>query len=293
VAKLKSGAITISDLKDYLGTHSDFAFELRVLEMLKRFGLECEHGGHYEDPVTKKSREFDIRASGNYEKARVRLAIECKNIRENFPILVSCVPRHEHESYHQVAIMSEPSSTVNGVRLSSLHVPRSDSISIRGDYSLYKAGELVGKSTSQVGRATDNSIVANDVELYEKWGQCLGSAHGLVERMYWDDDGPEMFGCVIPCVIVPDGRLWGVAYNIDGTQIGVPEPMDRCSCYADKAFRMGTDLAIDTYWISHVEIMTFSGLERFVMEHLQDVDGYCKIFSPDGINGAFDRRRES
>lgn len=31
------------------------------------------------------------------------MAIECKNIRDNYPILISFVPRHEQESYHQIA----------------------------------------------------------------------------------------------------------------------------------------------------------------------------------------------
>ena len=95
MAKLKNEPIVKSDMLEYLTSYSDFSFELTVLKMLRELELECEHGGHYEDPVTNKSREFDIRAIKTIEQYRVRLAIECKNIRENFPILISCVPRHD------------------------------------------------------------------------------------------------------------------------------------------------------------------------------------------------------
>ena len=60
----------------------------------------------------------------------------------------------------------------------TIHNSRAETLSIRGKHSMYKRGEPVGKSTVQVGRASDGSISANDSELYEKWEQCLGSAAG-------------------------------------------------------------------------------------------------------------------
>ncbi|MGQ0555763.1 MAG: hypothetical protein ACT4PN_07455 [Nitrospiraceae bacterium] len=185
--KLKGDRILQSDLLEYLNTYSDFSFELAVLKMLRENGLSCEHGGLYEDAVTKKSREFDIRAIITIQRCRVQLAIECKNIRENFPILISCVPRHEQESYHQVALVHEPKSDSSFMSL-TIHNSRAETLSIRDEHSMYKRGEPVGKSTVQVGRAWDLSISANDSELYEKWGQCLGSAADLVDRVYWDGD---------------------------------------------------------------------------------------------------------
>ena len=102
MSKLKTDRIKKTDLLKYLNSHSDFSFELSVLKMLRESDVECQHGGHYQDPVTAKSREFDIRAIKTIGKFRVRMAVECKNIRENFPILVSCIPRHEQDGYHEV-----------------------------------------------------------------------------------------------------------------------------------------------------------------------------------------------
>jgi hypothetical protein len=62
MAKLKTDEILPEDLVEYLNSYSDFSFELAVLKMLRTSDIDCEHGGYYEDPITKKSREFDIRA---------------------------------------------------------------------------------------------------------------------------------------------------------------------------------------------------------------------------------------
>jgi hypothetical protein len=69
VARLKSDPIGVAELTKYLETESDFDFELRVLHSLQDIGVNCEHGGHYEDPVTKKSREFDIRLRAKHRGA--------------------------------------------------------------------------------------------------------------------------------------------------------------------------------------------------------------------------------
>lgn len=108
--RLNDSAINSADLLGYLNGFSDFAFELKTLEMLRAHSLECEHGGLYEDPVTNKMREFDIRAVARNDHFAVHLAVECKNVQENYPLLVTCVPRHPSESYHEVAILREPNA---------------------------------------------------------------------------------------------------------------------------------------------------------------------------------------
>ena len=60
--QLKSDQITRVDIEEYLADYADFSFELRVLKELTDLKIKCQHGGTYEDPITKKSREFDIRA---------------------------------------------------------------------------------------------------------------------------------------------------------------------------------------------------------------------------------------
>jgi hypothetical protein len=293
MAKLKTEATTQSDFLEYLSGYSDFSFELTVLKMLREHEVACDHGGHYVDPVTNKSREFDIRAVKTIDKYRVRMSVECKNIRENFPILVSCVPRHEDENYHQVALVSERKRDSNTYGPMFMHQSRAKVLDIRGLHSLYAAGSPVGKSTVQVGRAMDGSITANDSELYEKWGQCLSSLDGMAKSIYWDGDEDDPLDAYIstafPFVVVPNGRLWVASYDLDGKCVSDPTPVDRCSCFIGKDYKMGTELASARLWISHLEIVTLDGLRSFVESHLMTVEGMQKIFAHEGIVDAYER----
>ncbi len=288
--KLKPNAINISDLIEYLDSCSDFSFELSVLKMLRENGLECEHGGLYEDPATGKSREFDIRAIKTVSDRRVRLAIECKNIRRNFPILISCIPRQSEESYHQIAIVSEPKSDdYLGVPL--IHKSRAYTLSIRGEHAIYKENEPVGKSTAQVGRALDGSITANDGELYDKWSQAISSLADLASRLYWDgdkDDTEETIrSTIIPVIVVPNDRLWQVVYDSDGNNIQEPTLTDHCSCFIDKCFTIGSKLASTNFFVSHIEIMTFDGLQNFVGNYMSIESNMESLFPQEGIIEAF------
>jgi len=297
MAKLKNDPILEADMLEYLNAYSDFSFELVVLKMLREHVFDCEHGGHYEDPVTNKSREFDIRAIKTIHKYRVRMAIECKNIRENFPILISCIPRHEKESYHQIALVSEPKKDSSYLAAPSILQSRTNTFDIRGEHSLYKPIDPVGKSTVQVGRATDGTISANDAELYDKWGQCLSSASDLVERVYWDggrkDSEDFYFSAVFPFVVVPNGRLWIVSYDVDGNRVSDPSLTVRCSCFIDKDYKMGTQLARASMSLSHIEIVTFDGMRSFVEEYLMSEERMEKIFSKEGIKSALQRRAKA
>jgi|GEM_PF-579700 len=297
MAKLKTDRICQSDILEYLKAYSDFSFELAVLKMLRESGLICEHGGLYEDAVTKKFREFDVRAITEIQRRRVRLAIECKNVRENFPILISCVPRHEQESYHQVALVGEPDPS-ESFTASTFHQSRAKTISIRGEHSIYKQGEPVGKNTVQVGKVIDGTITSNDSELYEKWGQCLSSAVDLVDQAYWDgdddDEKQETYqSMVIPFVVVPNERLWVVMYDEDGKRVSDPESSNRCSCFIHKNYEMGTKMAGTRMWLSHVEIVTIDGMQSFVQRYLGSEEAIGQLFPKEGIIAALQRAAEA
>jgi hypothetical protein len=285
--KLKQEVIEQSDLIEHLDSQSDFDFELSVLKTITDLGIECEHGGHYEDPVTNKSREFDIRAVKTIENYRVRMSIECKNIRENFPILISCVPRQEHEAYHEIAELHDPAS--DSVHMAHFFANRSRANTRRllGKSSLYKSGDPVGKCTVQVGRLENGALSANDSELYEKWGQCLSSADDLFKRAYSDGrkdkKKKEFFSCVIPFVVVPNGRLWSVEYTADGSRKTPPTPVARVSCFSGKVYRMGDAMQGEYIRVSHIEIVTLDGLVSFIETSLKTEEGIKTIFPEIGI----------
>lgn len=99
--KLIPNPITETDIEEYLNDFADFSFELRVLKELSGLSLRCEHGGTYDDPVTGKSREFDIRALYQEGAIRVHLSVECKNLHPNFPLVMHCLRRKQNEAYNE------------------------------------------------------------------------------------------------------------------------------------------------------------------------------------------------
>lgn len=207
MAKLKPDPIAEADLIDFIDHDSDFGFEITVLNRLLAKGFECEHGGSYEDPFTNKPREFDLRATKRITRTVIRLAVECKNLRENFPLLVSCLPRRAEESFHEVIVSIDPKRCTLS-EPANMHVPafeaRARNIRFAGAESIYKPAEMVGKSVAQVGRTGDNSITGGDSEVYSKWAQALSSAQALMERCYDDgENGPEKLylSVVVPVLV--------------------------------------------------------------------------------------------
>jgi hypothetical protein len=285
--KLRPDSVGVTDLEEYLREFSDFAFELRVLKMLRDLKVECEHGGLYEDPVTKKSREFDIRAIRTVGNDSLRMPIECKNVRENFPLLISCVPRHSDESYHSVAVVREPTGHMYRP---AVFESRAQVVRLEGDQSVYKPGEPVGKSIAQVGRRNDGSLIANDSEFHKKWGQCLASAHDLLDQMYYegdDDDSDEVhLGSVIPFVVVPDDMLWIAVYDDTGNLVRRPERATRCSCFVGKHYYMGSNISGAGFVVSHIEVVTISGLQSFVSNSLGTEAFYEQVFPTDAVVNA-------
>src|SRR3989337_2844914 len=100
--RLKDDPITAQDFVDFVNHDSDFAFEMRVLAQLRELGFECSHSGTYRDPVTEKFRQYDIRAVKHQNQSTLALAVECKNFRPNYPILLSAVPRTLPEAFHDL-----------------------------------------------------------------------------------------------------------------------------------------------------------------------------------------------
>ena len=68
MAKLSEEPITAEDLSEYIKSYSDFAFEIKVCNVLKAEGYQCQHSGTYTDPVAQRIREFDIYVLPNYSE---------------------------------------------------------------------------------------------------------------------------------------------------------------------------------------------------------------------------------
>lgn len=262
----KDTQISEPELIDYLDSTSDFAFELRCLEKLTTLRFQCDHGGSYSDPVSKKTRQFDIRAYKSQGLMNVRCAVECKNLRHNFPLLIMCMPRLFKESYHEVIVSYPKEYVKQHTWQGSAFADTCKACRIRSSQSVYTDGDFVGKSCAQVGVATDGSIVARDNDVYDKWSQALASA----DQLAYDsgEEGPRRknisFSLTLPMVVVPDGTLWQVNYKSDGTRQNKPVQTNRCSFFVDQQYSIG-DMQNKTFTISHLEFITLTGLENLLI----------------------------
>lgn len=281
MSKLSSNPVTQSDIKKFLSHYSDFSFELRVLKKFMDMGFKCSHGGTYEDPVTRKSREYDIRALLQTEFLRVHLSIECKNLRDNFPLVVHCLERKGNESYNELIHSFEPRMLTQQVGPISLPVPGiiENSRSIRfQQFSLYPKKQFVAKSADQIGKRLDNGeITASDGEIFDKISQAINSSIDLIsEAHYLDTDiSPAHFTLVFPVLVIPDSSLWQAKYSDDGAQIGEPEQINHVSYYIGKEWTVGDKPHLLSYTISHLEIVTFSEIQNFVEKYLGEHVNLC------------------
>ncbi len=280
------------ELTDFLNNHSDFSFEINVLKTLVGLGFACEHGGSYKDPVTNKPRAFDIRATKDLEKRILRFAVECKNLRENYPLLVSCVPRSDEEAFHDLVLSVHP-DTIPLRSPSPLHSsamePRSKTMRMTGARSLYPNGDYVGKSCEQVGKTAQGDITASDSDVYAKWSQALSSADDLIYEAFTDGSertGDVCLSLVFPILVVPDGRLWVVEFDAGGHRTCQPRRTDRCSYFINLLYRHGGGLTNDEMTISHLEFVTVTGLSQFADQLYGSDERLSQSFPLDDALGA-------
>ena len=92
MAKIRDQPITSAEIEKYLNSQDDFALEMQVYSLASSLEYQVSHGGTYEDPITKKPRQYDIRAFVERNERRVDLAIECKSLKQSYPLVVSRIP---------------------------------------------------------------------------------------------------------------------------------------------------------------------------------------------------------
>ena len=235
MAKPFQKELTAADLTDYVNSESDFAFEIRVIKELQKAG-DVVHGGTYTDAITGKSRQFDIRVTISNDWRVNRLAVECKNLKTTFPLLVSCLPRRDDEAFQHIALSIDiayhtfPEADQGRIAcLANEAFVRT--LSMANANCMYKTGEPVGKTLAQVGRDSNNLFNVNDSEIYGKWSQALSSADDLVAMCPDDGKSKECsycFSSVIPVLIVRMGGYGAVC--LTSTEIGRLNPSRPIAC---------------------------------------------------------------
>jgi hypothetical protein len=244
--------LTAEDLRAYINTQDDFAFEREVYHKAHGLGFYADHAGLYEDPVTNKPRQFDIRASKTVRDQRIGLTIECKGLSTAYPLLVSCVPRSQAECFHEVLY----TDNVPGVGGSFTRVS-----SKRGSRWLYREGEPVGKSMRQVRRDNRGELTGGD-EVFDKWMQALASAAELVadaaNQLSVPGTGKPRYVALLPVLVISDNTLWVADYASNGRLARDPFTVQEITFYLGRTYELSRERL--TFTISHLHIYTRSHL---------------------------------
>lgn len=278
MAKLRADEISEKDISEWIASCDDFDFELSVFHGCIERGITASHGGTYQDPITKKDRQFDIRAQLTKGSCTVRMAIECKNLRRNYPLLVSRVPMRTEESYHEVII--------SGRRRRKLPtpepLPQTDTCRVDGT-NLLPPIDYTGKSTAQIGRTISpphDLTGGQDTEVFEKWSQAISSAFGLVKDSVSDyalSNEEEGATVILPILVVSDNTLWVADYPKDGASVCTPRQCDESTLYLGKD--INHDELEPNYTVSHLLIFTktkfFGYLHRLLVN-----DNYWSTLFP-------------
>jgi len=214
---------------------------------LRASGFDCSHSGTYRDPVTEKTRQYDIRAVMNGSEGTLALAVECKNLRMNCPLLLSTVPRTREEAFHTVFLRR-----IGGLDYTTVELAVGSTV--------YRLGEQVGKNIDQVGRDTNGDLLSNDEQTFEKLNQAVNSSADLV-REFGTKRDPPLRRVIVPVVVVPTGLLWQVDYASDGMIVSQPRQVNEVTIFIDHTWPApGYTTEILLYRISHVELVTFDAL---------------------------------
>ncbi|MFY3001865.1 hypothetical protein ACOTIX_22065 [Achromobacter xylosoxidans] len=258
--KLKQDPILASDISEFMQSQDDFALELRVVKYARELQYQASHSGSYEDPVTGKARQYDLRADFSKRNCLVRLAIECKSLQNYFPLVVSHTPRRKEESYHEL-IESLPN-----------HIP-ADKVKRKG--GLYQVGDPVGRATAQVGKSSSTDAwVSTDADTHEKWSQALASADGLVKKSPLGSVPQRHATVILPVLVVSDGALWSIGYDDDGLQIQQPVLVDQTEMYVGRPYMMDNR----AYRISHLHICTEMGVRNLLASIATDDGWWDRVF---------------
>jgi hypothetical protein len=264
--------ITAADLKEWLDGNSDFVFERKVFSRLNELGncgVKCTSGSTYDDPVTGKPRQYDIRASLVYQQSHLLLAIECKRLVPVNPLMVLRVPRKKNESYMDCL----KCRFIYGEGMKYRNIAGR----FRQDCCGYRTGDPIGKDTKQISRSKDNCLKQGDQEVYDKWAQAVHSAYTFITDAVcsgWSskaEEGDPVTLRIIPVVIVPNGTLWAADFSdISPFKYRGPVQVDRCSYLIERKVPIPESSIKETYTMSHLEFMTIDGLESFCRQFAAD-----------------------
>ena len=254
MAKLRNVDIDANDINEFLENHDDLALELFVLKKARDSGFNAIHGGFYTDPLTGKPRQYDVRASIGLHQRKIAFAIECKSLKSFYPLIISRMKRISAESYFQYIVSEGAKKNYSNQPINPARI-----VTLEPNYSIYRVGEYVGKSTIQIGRNEQGDFTFGDSEVYDKWTQAINSAKDIIFASFPNVTGTEVpiHTAIIPILVVPDKTLWVIDYADNGAVRVGPTQVDEAVYYIDKEYESPIG---QPYKISHLHFYTKKGI---------------------------------
>lgn len=195
-----------------------------------------------------------MRDNGEVKLAR---AVECKNLRPNFPLLVSAVPRVAREAFHDcIAYWHE-------------YTPRISNVNRRFNReSAYAVDGMVGKKIDQV-RRDRTDLISDDSATFDKVSQAVSSCKDLI-RECASDDRPSYRRVVLPVLVVPNHALWQVDYSTEGKVKVSPRCVERSNLFIHHTWSTDQMYVGVDYCLSQLEIVTIGALTQAVSDWFGD-----------------------
>lgn len=272
---------TPKTIKDAVIKEDDFAFEMKVAALFARYpAYTTLHGGTYTDSVTNKPRQYDFRATITKDAAKVFLAIECKNLSPESPLIICGRPRLSNESFHdlinsRLGTFHTNQTIVHGLSSITQRVYRDDSI--------YHPDEFTGKSALRLDQKNGKPLSRlQDTDVYEKWSQALASAVDAIGIACAEASVKKCnnyYTAVLPIVAVPDDVLWRCEYDLSGNMILDPAPTDDCPFYIGRSYPAGVGAQTHEYVISHLHFCTLRGLEARISSLATDLNAWAQLLN--------------
>lgn len=234
------------------------------------FQTTGSHGGIYTDPVTKLNRNYDIRATIRSGVHELLMSVEVKRLHHSNPIVGSRMPRAHAEAFH--CVISPSDNGVNSFSIGDEH----ERVYRDHEGRVYHQGDLVAKSfaipdlNEKKGKSID---VTKRPELFAKFTQALNSVESMLRDRFMQEEScgaawsqsPRTQFAALPILVVPDGCLWVVDYNQDGSRTDPPKMVDEFTLFVGR--RVVIRREIDPFVISHQHFVTVTGFAT-IIEHL-------------------------
>ena len=276
-----------ADIRSVVTEEDDFGHELRVGHAIRECeAIEVQHGGTYTDSVTQKPRQFDYRCLLRKEEAMLSLAVECKNLSPNAPLIICGLGRREDEAFHhviesQIGLIHRSWGVVDGLLSTTRRASRED--------AFYNSKKFVGKSLVRIQASKKPMSRTQDSDVYDKWAQALSSAVGLAQSAC---DYAQTFRvarfltAVIPAVVVPDGVLWRMVYDENGSVSCDPAQVDACEFFVGREIEIGGEKGtpfFHRYTFSHVHFFTLTGFGSFLSKMAVNTHAWNKLFTDQSV----------